>query len=107
MPESSSLLDRRTTKTRAVIFDGLRSVGHARVAESLGISESTFSEWLQKYGDRIALMLTAIEHKPVPLDVECHRPAYLADLRKYAAIGISVDPEALPHERLTFEDAQD
>lgn len=104
MAESSPLLDRRTTKTRSVIFGALRSRGYGNVATALGISESTFSEWLQKHGDRVALMLTAIEHKPVPLDVECHRPAYMADLRRYAAIGISVDPEVLPAEPLTFEE---
>lgn len=96
MAESSPLLDRRTTKTRSVIFGALRSKGHAEVAKALGISESTFSEWLGKHADRVAQLLTAIEHKPVPIDVECHRPAYLADLRKYAAIGISVDPDHIP-----------
>lgn len=101
----SPLLDRRTTKSRAVIFGALRSKGHAHVAQALGISESTFSEWLQKYGDRVAQMLTAIDHKPVPLDVECHSAAYLADLRKYAAIGISVDPDQLERTQpLTFEE---
>lgn len=104
MAESSPLLDRRTTKTRSVIFGALRSRGHARVADALGISESTFSEWLQKNGDRLALLLTAIGHKPVPIDVECHSAAYLADLRKYAAIGIGVDPDGLKSESLTFED---
>lgn len=105
MAESSPLLDRRTTKTRSVIFGALRSKGHGRVAEVLGLSESAFSEWLQKHADRIAQMLTAIEHKPVPFDVECHRPPYMADLRRYAAIGIAIDPEALPAEpALSFED---
>lgn len=96
MAELSPLLDRRTTKTRSVIFGALRSRGHADVAKALGISESTFSEWLAKYGDRVAQPLPAINNKPVPIDVECHRPAYLADLRKYAAIGIAVDPDHLP-----------
>lgn len=86
-----------------MLFGALRSKGHAKVAEALGISESTFSEWLQKHADRFSLMLTAIEHKPVPLDVECGSAKYMADLRKYAAIGISVDPEAL-HDRLQWED---
>jgi len=99
------MLDRRTTNSRSVIFAAIRSRGHGHVAKTLGISESTFSEWLTKYGDRVAQLLTAIDHKPVPIDVECHRPAYLAELRKYAAIGISVDPDALQPEPLTFEDA--
>lgn len=104
MADCAPLLDRRTTKSRSVVFGALRSKGHGKVAEALGISESTFCEWLQKHGDRFFLMLTALDHKPVPLDVECHRPAYMADLRRYAAIGISVDPEALPADTLTFGD---
>ncbi len=96
MAESSLILDRRTTKSRSVIFGALRSKGHANVAKSLGISESTFSEWLKNNGDRVALLLTAIGYKPVPVDVECHRASYIADLRRYAAIGISVDPDSLP-----------
>lgn len=110
MAELSPMLDRRTTKTRSVIFGALRSKGHAKVAEALGISESTFCEWLQKHADRMCQMLSAIEHKPVPLDVECHSTAYLSDLRKYAAIGISVDPDELPLREkgpLNFEDGHE
>jgi hypothetical protein len=96
MAESSPGLDRRTTKTRAVIFGAVRSVGYARIGEALGVSESTACEYLQKHGDRIALLLTALGHKPVPVDVECHSPKYLHDLRHYAAIGIQVDPDRAP-----------
>lgn len=104
MAEGSPLLDRRTTKTRSVVFGALREVGHGEVAKALGISPSTFSEWLQTHGDRICLMFTAIKHKPVPEHVECHSKKYLDDLRRYAAIGIAVDPDAPPAEVLSWDD---
>lgn len=93
MAESSPMLSRRTTKTRSVIFGGLRSKGHGNVAKALGISESTFSEWLEKYGDRIALMLTSIDHKPVPIENECHSPEYMASLLFFARRGMDRPPD--------------
>ena len=101
--ESSPMLDRRTTKSRAVIFGAIRSIGHGEVAKACGVSESTFSEWLQKYGDRIALILTAIGHKPVPLGVECHTPEYVKTLRHYASIGIAIDPDEIPSDKQTLD----
>ncbi len=96
MDTSSQLLDRRTTKTRSVLFGALRNTGHGKVAATLGISDSTFSEWLGKNMDRVCLLLTALDHKPVPIAVECHSAEYLQTLRKYAASGIQVDPDAVP-----------
>lgn len=96
MDPSSQPFDRRTTKTRSVLFGALRTTGHGKVAATLGISDSTFSEWWQKNSDRICQLLTAIDHKPVPTTVECHSAEYLKTLRKYAAIGIQVDPDAVP-----------
>jgi hypothetical protein len=64
-------LDRRTTKSRAVIFAAIRSVGQRTIAEQLGIAEPTLSEFLAKYGDRPAQILTACNLKPVPLDAKC------------------------------------
>lgn len=95
MAESSSPLDRRTTKARSVLFGALRDKGHGTVAAALGIGDSTFSEWLQKNEARICSLLTALDLKPVPTNVECHSADYLATLRKYAAIGIQVDPSDL------------
>lgn len=88
MAESSPLLDRRTTKTRSVIFGALRSRGHGNVAERLGISESTFSEWLKTHGDRMSLLLTACDLKPVPMENVCYGPEHMASLEYFARRGM-------------------
>lgn len=71
MDTVSPMLDRRTTKSRAVIFGAIRSVGQKPIAERLGMSESSLSEFLAKYGDRIAQLLTAVDLKPVPVSAKC------------------------------------
>ncbi len=71
MDTLSPTLDRRTTKTRSVIFGALRSVGQRRTAEKLGIADNTLSDFMEKYGDRIAQLLTALELKPVPVGAKC------------------------------------
>lgn len=98
MDTVSPMLDRRTTKTRAAIFGGVRSVGYANVAKALGISESTFSEWFNKYGDRVAMLLTAINAKPVAVDARCVTAERAAEieseverLRYWARIGMATE----------------
>ena len=84
-----------------MIFGALRSKGHAEVAKALGVSESTFSEWLQKHGDRVAQLLTAIDHKAVPIIVKCYEPDYLERIMYFAEIGIR---HARSNPALEFED---
>lgn len=100
MAELSPTLDRRTTKTRSVLFGALRSKGHGKVADALGVSESTFSEWLNKNSDRICQLLTAIEHKPVPLTNICYPPEHLAHMEYFAQIGMRYANQ----EHLEFDD---
>lgn len=88
MAELSTTLDRRTTKTRSVIFGALRSKGQRNVADAVGVSESTFSEWLQKNSDRVCQVLTALELKPVPVGNVCHPPEHLAHMEYFASIGM-------------------
>ena len=89
MSESSPTLDRRTTKSRSVIFAAVRSRGQGPIAEALGISESTFSDWFGKYGDRVAQLLSAAGLKPVPLDSKCYAPEFIEHLRFFAERGVA------------------
>jgi hypothetical protein len=96
MAELSPTLDRRTTKTRSVLFGALRDVGNANVAKALGIAPSTFSEWWKENADRVALLLTTLDHKPVPTKWRCVDPADYDFMRK-ATIGYlqNVDKQTL------------
>lgn len=84
MDALSPELNDRARKTRAVLFRGVRSVGQNVIAAQLGISDGTFSDWLAKYGDRVALLLTAAGLKAVPADAVCLDPGKLAFLKRLA-----------------------
>ena len=72
-----------------MVFAAVRSRGQGPIAEALGISESTFSDWFTKYGDRVAQLLTAAGLKPVPLDARCYAPEYIEHLRYFAQHGMA------------------
>lgn len=95
MAEASPTLDRTTTKIRATIFGGLRSIGQVNVARAIGVSEATLSEWLPKHGDRMAQVLAACGLKVVPAEHQCFAPEYVDRLRYFAEIGIRQQPEPL------------
>lgn len=95
------VLDRRTTKTRAVLIGAIRDKTGAVVAKSLGIAESTFNEWWTKHGDRVALLLTALDQKPVHVSSKCvsekranEIDEYVERLRYWAEIGIRAKQNA-------------
>lgn len=74
MPASSIDPAERARKNLALILTRLSSVGQARVAEALEVSESTVSK--MKGGDleMLARMLAALGIKCVPDHVKCYEP---------------------------------
>ena len=77
MAEPSRTLDARTRKTQGVMLHRLAIVCLGPVALTLGVDDSTVqrTNW-----ERIALTLTALGLKPVPVDSQCF------DAHTYAAL---------------------
>ena len=61
-------------KISASILRALASVGQVRVAESLGVSESTVSRWKDKEIDEMGQLLAVLGLKSVPQDYKCYDP---------------------------------
>lgn len=68
MTEVSQELRERARKTETILRNQLAEVGQARMAERLGVSESTVSRWKADQVEQLALQLTALGLKVVPLD---------------------------------------
>lgn len=79
MAESSPVLDARSRKTLGVLLQALAAAGQKHVADTLGCDISTVSR--MDFG-RIALLLTALGHKPVPVEAKCVLPDAFAFMRK-------------------------
>lgn len=75
-------------KIEAVILQKLASVGQARVAEALGISESTVSRLKDGDISRFSKILAEIGLKAVPVSYRCYKPDYIEFLLQAARIGV-------------------
>lgn len=85
--------DERSRKNLKAILHGLSSVGQARLAEALGVSESTVSRWKAEQAEQCARALAALGLKVVPIEMRCFDPrkidailqlakSHLADIEK-------------------------
>lgn len=63
--------DERTRKNHAAILGRLASVGGARLAEALNVSEATVSRWKSEHAEQCARALSALGLKVVPVDMRC------------------------------------
>lgn len=79
MAESSRVLDARTRKSLTIVLQALAKHGLKAVADPLGVDVATVSrtDW-----ERIAITLTALGLKPVPVEAKCVLPDAFAFMRK-------------------------
>ena len=90
--ESIRIATRRNT---ALILSGLAGLSQRRVAELMGISESTLSD-MKSDGrlERFASMLAALGLQLVPADAQVFDPKQIAALKLFAVLGLdNVQPQ--------------
>ena len=68
MPEVSPALRERARKIETDLRNRLADVSQTRMAESLGVSESTVSRWKDAEIEKVALYLASLGLKVVPFD---------------------------------------
>lgn len=74
MAASCPAPDERARKNLATIFRALSSLGQARLAEALNVSEPTISRWKSEQAEQCAKALAALGLKVVPEVVRCYQP---------------------------------
>lgn len=94
MAESSQITDARARKTHSVLLQAVATVGLTPVAEACGIDKSTVARMRDNEFERIAMALTAMGLKPVPIDSTCYRPEYIQHLRYFARRGFDTEQQA-------------
>lgn len=84
-PECSAQLEERSRKNLAAIISGIQRMTGERVADLLKCDPSTVSRWKDN-GEalRIGRVLAACGLKAVPVEYECHDPAYVESLQRLA-----------------------
>lgn len=70
MSEVSQHLRESARKTETALRNQLAEVGQAKMAERLGVSESTISRWKAEQIEQVALQLTALGLKVAPIDAK-------------------------------------
>ncbi len=101
MQTSSANLEARARKIEREVLKRLASVGQARIAEQLGVNESTVSRW--KDGDiaRWARFLALLGLKATPQDYRCYDEKTLSAMLTLARQRMA-QLESIEH--LQFED---
>jgi hypothetical protein len=87
MPEVSAPTSETARKIHAAILQRLASYGQIRVAEALGVHESTVSRMKGDDLERLARLLAALDLKVVPAEAKCYQPEFIEHLRYFARLG--------------------
>jgi len=66
--------DERARKNEMAILRGLAQAGQRRVAECMGVSETTVSRMKEAEIGRVGRLLAACGLKAVPVTMRCYRP---------------------------------
>jgi DNA-binding transcriptional regulator YdaS (Cro superfamily) len=66
--------DERARKNLQSIFRALSSVGQARLAEAMNVSEASVSRWKTEQAEHCARALSALGLKVVPIEMRCFDP---------------------------------
>ncbi len=82
-------------KIAGTILQRLASVGQAKVAIALEISESTVSRWKDGDIDKMSQTLTVLGLKVVPASQKCFEPHYIDALRMLARQALDEPAQAL------------
>lgn len=105
MTTPSLTVDERARKNLAGILRALASVGQARVAEAMGVSESTVSRWKDEGGEleRFARLLAVLGQKNVGQDRECVKGDEFRFMTRIASRALANEEAA---QRLMFEEVE-
>jgi hypothetical protein len=89
MPPVDSLYVDRARKIESHVLRRLASVGQARLADELGISESRMSR-IKSEGEieRFCSMLAVLGLKVVPESWQCSDPEFMRSLKYFARVGM-------------------
>lgn len=101
MPQLSAEQLGTTRKNASGILRALASVGQVRVAEALGVSESTVSRWKDKEIDEMSQFLSVLGLKAVPASYKCYDPRSVDALLTLAKERMA---QLETPEQLIFED---
>lgn len=78
-------------KNEAAILKALASLGQARLADLMGVSESLISRQKSEgHLTKTAEMLAHLGLKVVPAGMKCFDPEYVEHLRALAQIGLTI-----------------
>lgn len=86
MPAVSPIIEARARKNRGAILRGMAEQSQVKVAERMGVNESSVSRMKDVEVERIATFLAACGLKLVREDQECYEPGYIESLRQLLAI---------------------
>ncbi len=104
MAEGCAVNSPLARKNEKNILHRLAQVSQIAVSEAMNVSEATVSRLKSEQVESFSAFLAALELKVVPAAAECYEPAYIAHLRYFAQVGISVDTGEPPKPpTLTFE----
>lgn len=94
MPAVSPTIEARARKNLAVILRAMAHASQVKVAERMGLDQSSVSR-MKNAGikdaevERIATFIAACGLKVVPEDEECYEAGYLESLRQLLAVELS------------------
>lgn len=96
MPQLSPVIAEASRKVERTLLQRLAQRSQVRVAELMGVSESTVSR-IDKAG--IAALLAACGLKAVPQEMQCFDPDYIHSLKVLAGVGLQApSPKSLDWE---------
>lgn len=96
MTQASDTRDERARKNLSLILQRLSSVGQARLAESLNVSEATVSRWKAEQAEQFSKILAELGIKCVPIEMQCYQPDYIRAIFTLAQLQMSkATPESL------------
>ena len=102
MSASSPPPDERSRKNLTLILQSLASIGQARLAEGMRVSEATISRWKEAQAEQCAHALALMGLKVVPTTVRCFDPNQIGAILTLAKERMAQIENT---EHLTWEDS--
>lgn len=90
-PQLSPDMDARAREFEGLILSRLLSVGQNKIADSIGVSESTVSRWKEGDIERWCKTLALLGLQVVPLSAQCHPQEYIQALKTLAELGLQAE----------------
>jgi hypothetical protein len=94
-PYPMDLVARLTQRNHTAALRAMAEVSQRRVAELLGLAESSLSEHKDRHLERSMAILAACGLKVVPCTARTYSDEHIQALQTLAAIGLRANPDAL------------